>query len=289
MTNVPTHWYNIAVDLPKPLPPPMDPYEGESRIALLNRIMPSELLHQEFTALQYVPIPEEVRDIYARLGRPTPLRRARGLERLIDNRVKIYYKFEGALPGGSHKLNTAVPQVYYALRDGAKEVATETGAGQWGLAVSIAAALIGVKATVFMTKSSFMSKRQRVLFMRTYGATVYPSPSEVTKYGIEALKANPNHPGSLGLAISEAIDYTLQGEGRRYIPGSVLEFVLMHQTVIGQEAIEQIPEEPDLVVGCVGGGSNFAGLTYPFIGAKLRGEGFEGTRFLPLSLRRPPS
>jgi len=288
MTNVPTHWYNIAVDLPKPLPPPIDPYEGESRIALLNRIMPSELLHQEFTALQYVPIPEEVRDIYARLGRPTPLRRARGLERLIGNGVKIYYKFEGALPGGSHKLNTAVPQVYYALRDGAKEVATETGAGQWGLAVSIAAALIGVKATVFMTKSSFMSKRQRVLFMRTYGATVYPSPSEVTKYGIEALKANPNHPGSLGLAISEAIDYTLQGEGRRYIPGSVLEFVLMHQTVIGQEAIEQIPEEPDLVVGCVGGGSNFAGLTYPFIGAKLRGEGFEGTRFLAVESKAAP-
>nr|WP_143701242.1 TrpB-like pyridoxal phosphate-dependent enzyme [Vulcanisaeta thermophila] len=285
---MPHYWYNINVDLPKPLPPPIDPYEGDSRIALLMRIMPSELLDQEFTALRYVPIPEEVRELYARMGRPTPLREAVGLERALGNGVRIYYKFEGALPTGSHKLNTAIPQVYYAIRDGAKEVVTETGAGQWGLAVSLAAALLGVKATIFMTRNSYMNKKQRVLFMRVYGADVYPSPSEVTKYGIEALRSRPDHPGSLGLAITEAIEFTLMGEGRKYIPGSVLGFVVLHQTVIGQEVLQQLPEEPDLVVGCVGGGSNFSGFSFPMMGMKLRGEGFEKTRFLAVESTAAP-
>lgn len=271
-------WYNIGADLPTPLPPPKDPDEGDSRIALLTRILPSALIDQEFTAERWIPIPEEVRDAYRRMGRPTPYRRAEGLERALGVKVHIYYKFEGALPVGSHKLNTALAQAYYAKLDGAEEVATETGAGQWGMAVSLAAALFGLKAVVFMTRSSYEKKRQRVVFMRTYGATVYPSPSEVTETGRKFYR--PDHPGSLGIAISEAVEYTLAGERRRYLPGSVLEFVLIHQSVIGLEAIQQMPEEPDYAVGCVGGGSNFGGFTYPMIGMKLRGEGFEKTKFL---------
>ncbi|ABO08631.1 TrpB-like pyridoxal phosphate-dependent enzyme [Pyrobaculum calidifontis] len=271
-------WYNIAADLPAPLAPPRDPDEGESRIALLTRILPSALIDQEFTAERWVAIPEEVRAVYARLGRPTPLLRAEGLERALGVEVRIYYKYEGVLPVGSHKVNTAVAQAYYAKADGAVEVATETGAGQWGMAVSLAAALFGLRAVVFMTRSSYNSKRQRLAFMRAYGATVYPSPSDVTEAGRRHYR--PDHPGSLGIAISEAVEYVLSGERRRYLPGSVMEFVLLHQTVIGLEAVRQLPEEPDVAVACVGGGSNFAGFTYPMIGAKLRGEGFEKTRFI---------
>jgi len=271
-------WYNIAADLPGVLPPPKDPEEGESRIALLTKILPSALIDQEFTAERWVPIPEEVRDVYRRVGRPTPLFRAEGFERALGTGVHIYYKYEGVLPVGSHKLNTAVAQAYYAKVDGAVEVATETGAGQWGMAVSLAAALFGLRATVFMTRSSYNSKRQRLAFMRAYGATVYPSPSDVTDTGRRHNR--PDHPGSLGIAISEAVEYTLAGERRRYLPGSVLEFVLIHQSVIGLEAIRQMPEEPDYAVGCVGGGSNFGGFAYPMIGMKLRGEGFGRTRFL---------
>ena len=286
--SVPQYWYNINVDLPKPLPPPIDPYEGESRIGLLTRILPSELLDQEFTPLRYVAIPDEVRELYIRMGRPTPFRRAYGLERAIGNGVRIYYKYEGALPTGSHKLNTAIPQVYYALKDGAREVVTETGAGQWGMAVSLAASLLGVKATVFMTRSSYYGKPQRTLFMRVYGADVHPSPSDLTEFGRRVLGENPNHPGSLGIAITEAIEYTLGGEARKYIPGSVLGFVVLHQTVIGQEVLQQMPEEPDLVVGCVGGGSNFSGFAFPMLGARFRGEGFEKTRFLAVESEAAP-
>ncbi len=271
-------WYNIAADLPGVLPPPKDPDEGDSRIALLTRILPSALIDQEFTAERWVAIPEEVRDVYRRVGRPTPLLRAEGFERALGVKVHIYYKYEGVVPVGSHKLNTAVAQAYYAKADGAVEVATETGAGQWGMAVSLAAALFGLKATVFMTRSSYNTKRQRLAFMRAYGATVYPSPSEITETGRRHYR--PDHPGSLGIAISEAVEYVLSGERRRYLPGSVMEFVLLHQTVIGLEAMRQLQEEPDVAVACVGGGSNFGGFTYPMIGAKLRGEGFEKTRFV---------
>ncbi len=288
MSGVPHYWYNIAVDLPRPIPPPIDPYEGDSRIALLQRILPAELLDQEFTSLRYVPIPEEIRELYTRIGRPTPLRRAYGLERMLNRKVRIYYKFEGALPSGSHKLNTAIAQVYYAVREGAKEVVTETGAGQWGLAVSIAAALMNVRATIFMTRSSYYGKKMRRLLMRLYGATVYPSPSAVTESGRAALRESPDHPGSLGLAISEAIEYVLSGNDRKYVCGSVMNFVVLHQTVIGLETISQLPEEPDLVVGCVGGGSNFGGFSFPMIGAKLRGEGFEKTRFLAVESAAAP-
>ncbi len=283
MADVPTRWYNIVADLPVPLPPLIDPLDDEgSRIQLLVRILPSRLIDEEYTLSRYLEIPEDVRRAYRKVGRPTPLVRAEGLEKHLGvrGRVRIYYKFEGALPTGSHKINTALPQVYYAKLDGAEEVATETGAGQWGLAVATAAAILGLKATIFMTKSSYYSKRQRRLLMQLLGATVYPSPSEVTEAGRKALKENPDHPGSLGLAITEAVEYVLSSERRRYVAGSVLESVLTHQTVIGMELLEQLPEEPDYMVACVGGGSNMGGFTYPAIGAKLRGDGFEKTRFI---------
>jgi len=283
VVDVPGYWYNIVADLPEPLPPLLDPlWDEESRIALLVRILPSRLIDEEYTLSRLIPIPERVREAYRRAGRPTPLLRAEGFERAlgVQGRVRIYYKFEGALPTGSHKLNTSIPQVYYAALDGAEEVATETGAGQWGLAVATAAAMLGLRATVFMTRSSYFSKKARRVAMEVLGARVVPSPSELTEAGRKALRERPDHPGSLGLAITEAVEYVLSGERRRYVAGSVLESVVTHQTVIGQEALEQLPEEPDYMVACVGGGSNMAGFTYPALGMKLRGEGFEKTRFV---------
>jgi len=287
--NVPTRWYNIAVDLPIPLPPPRDPNDNFSRIDLLNKILPSTLIDQEFTAERYITIPEVIRELYRKIGRPTPLLRAEGLERKLGVKVKIYYKFEGALPSGSHKLNTALPQVYYAKIDHANEVVTETSAGQWGLAVSIAAALLNLKATIFMTRASYISKSHRRILMQVLGATVYPSPSDMTMFGKKLLNQDPQHPGSLGIAISEAIEYVLQdSNNRKYLPGSVMEFALIHQTVIGQEVIEQLPEEPDIAIACVGGGSNFGGFTYPMIGMKLRDEGFKKTRFIAVESLAAP-
>lgn len=284
MVSVPTRWYNIVADLPKPLPPLIDPFDDRgSRIQLLVEILPSAVIDQEYTLERYIPIPEKLREAYRRVGRPTPLLRAEGLERAIGvrGRIRIYYKAEGFLPTNSHKINTALAQVYYALEDGAREVVTETGAGQWGLAVATAAALFGLKATIFMTRSSYYSKRGRRLLMQILGAKVYPSPSDVTESGRRALAENPEHPGSLGLAITESVEYVLEKpRERRYVAGSVLESVLMHQTVIGMEVLEQLPEEPDYMIACVGGGSNFGGFAYPALGAKLRGEGFEKTRFI---------
>lgn len=280
---VPTRWYNIVADLPEPLPPLVDPLEGESRIARLSRVLPSMLIEQEYMLARYVDIPGDVVSAYSKIGRPTPLIRASGFERRlgVSGRVKIFYKYEGALPTGSHKINTAIPQAYFAAMDGAEEVVTETGAGQWGLAVATAAAMIGLKTTVFMTASSFKTKLQRRVLMEMLGAKVLPSPSRVTSIGRSVLKANgERHPGSLGIAIAEAVEYTLSGVRRRYLPGSVLEAILMHQTVIGLEVLDQLDDEPDYMVACVGGGSNFGGFTYPAIGAMLRGEGFEKTRFI---------
>lgn len=286
---IPNFWYNISTDLPRPLPPPIDPIDEEgSRISLLNKILPSELIHQEFSGERFISIPERIRDFYRRIGRPTPLRRAYGFEKAIGAKVKIYYKFEGALPSGSHKLNTALPQVYYAIKDGTKEVVTETGAGQWGLAVAIAASLLKINARIFMTRSSYLSKKGRVTFMKLFGAKVHPSPSKLTEIGKEMLKVNPKSPGSLGISIAEAVEYVLSHDRKKYLPGSVMEFVLIHQTIIGQEAIQQLEEEPDLIIGCVGGGSNFAGLAYPFLGMKFRNEGFEKTQFLAVESSSVP-
>jgi len=273
---LPTHWYNISADLPRPLPPPRDPEAAPSRIELLNKLLPPSLIDQEFTFERFIKIPDEVAAAYLRLGRPTPLVRAVRLERRLGTRARIYYKFEGALPSGSHKINTAIAQAYFTVTDGFTRLTTETGAGQWGTAMAIASAMFGIDLTVFMTRSSYLSKRGRVSLMRIYGANVIPSPSDLTETGSKALSRNPDHPGSLGLAISEAIEYVLKQGDARYVPGSVMEYVLMHQTVIGQEAMVQLKElgeEPTVIIGCVGGGSNFAGLAYPFIGEELRGGG----------------
>ncbi len=278
---IPKYWYNIVADLPVPLPPLIDPLEsGESRISLLARVLPSRLIEESNILDRFIEIPEEVRSIYKSIGRPTPLVRAEGFEKALGvyGRVRIYYKLEAILPTGSHKLNTAIAQAYYARMDGAEYVVTETGAGQWGLAAAVAAARFGLKPVVFMTRSSYRSKKQRRKLMEHMGAIVYPSPSRETRTGLQ--NYGENHPGSLGIAIAEAVEYTLQDDRRRYLPGSALEPVLMHQTIIGQEVLGQLEEEPDYMVACVGGGSNFAGFTYPALGMKLRGEGFKDTRFI---------
>jgi tryptophan synthase beta chain len=269
---LPTHWYNISTDLPRPLPPPRDPDAAPSRVELLNALLPPSLIDQEFTFERFVKIPDEVIATYLRLGRPTPLVRAARLEKHLGTRARIYYKFEGVLPSGSHKVNTAVAQAYFTASDGFTRLTTETGAGQWGTAMAMASSMFGIRLKVFMTRSSYLSKRGRVSLMRIYGAEVVPSPSEFTETGSRALRDRPDHPGSLGLAISEAIEYVLRHEDTRYVPGSVMEYVLMHQTVIGQEAMAQLRElgeDPTVIVGCVGGGSNFAGLAYPFIGEEV--------------------
>ncbi len=289
MVSIPTHWYNIAADLPVPIPPIRDPDEGPSRIELLTKILPSTLIDQEFCGERWIPIPDDVRKAYGKIGRPTPFRRAENLERFLGTKVHIYYKFEGVLPSGSHKLNTAIAQAYYAKHDGASEVVTETSAGQWGLAVAIAAAILNLKSTIFMTRASYISKPQRRILMQVLGANVYPSPSNITEFGRKLLEQDPNHPGSLGIAISESVEYVLQDpNNRKYLPGSVMEFVLIHQTVIGLEAIEQMVEEPDVAIACVGGGSNLGGFMYPMIGMKFRGEGFSKTKFIAVESKAAP-
>ena len=268
---LPKYWYNIIPDLPKPLPPPRDPQGAEfSRIDLLRRILPKEVLRQQFTIERYIKIPEDVRDRYISIGRPTPLFRAKRLEEMLDTPARIYFKFEGATPTGSHKINTAIPQAYFAKDEGIEHLVTETGAGQWGTAVALAASMYNMKSTIFMVKVSYEQKPMRRSIMQLYGANVYASPTNFTEYGRKILEANPNHPGSLGIAMSEAIEYALKNEFR-YLVGSVLDVVILHQSIIGQETIAQldmIGEEADLVIGCVGGGSNFGGFSYPFIGHK---------------------
>lgn len=265
----PERWYNIIPDLPLPLPPPVDPPDSESSsIELLNRILPAEVVRQQFSIERWTDIPEEIRKAYENFGRPTPLLRAKRLEERLNTRSKIYFKYEGALPTGSHKLNAAIPQAFYAKREGVEEVVTETGAGQWGAAVSLAAGTVGIKSTIFMVRSSYEQKRQRRGLMEMYGARVIPSPSSVTNFG---RSISDESPGSLGIAMSEAIEYALQN-GSKYLVGSVLDVVLMYQSVIGLESISQfreIDELPDTLIGCVGGGSNFAGFTYPFIGSGM--------------------
>lgn len=268
---IPKYWYNIIPDLPKPLPPPRDPPAAEfSRVELLKQIIPSEVLRQQFTIDRQIPIPSEVQERYIDIGRPTPLIRARRLEEYLKTPAKIYFKYEGITPTGSHKINTAIPQAYYAMKDGVTGVVTETGAGQWGTAVALAARMYNISSVIFMVKVSFLHKPMRRIIMEMYGAKVYPSPSEVTEVGKSYLRNNKEHPGSLGIAISEAIEYALKNN-YKYLIGSVFDVVLLHQSVIGLETISQlelIGEEADILIGCVGGGSNFGGFVYPFIGHK---------------------
>jgi tryptophan synthase beta chain len=270
--DIPTHWYNVQADVPKPLPPPLHPGTKQPITPdMMTAIFPENLVMQEMTTERWIEIPEPVRDIYA-LWRPTPLLRAVRLEKELRTPAHIYYKYEGASPAGSHKPNTAVAQAYYNKQAGTKRLATETGAGQWGSALALGCRLFGLECRVYMVKVSFDQKPYRKLMMQTWGATVYPSPSDQTEYGRKLLKEQPDCPGSLGMAISEAIEDTVKHPGTKYSLGSVLNHVCLHQTVIGQEAIKQMElagEEPDVIIGCIGGGSNFAGIAFPFVRRKI--------------------
>jgi tryptophan synthase beta chain len=271
---IPRDWYNIQADLPKPLPPPLHP--GTLKPigpADLEPLFPMDLILQEVSTERQIEIPEPVREIYS-MWRPTPLYRARRLERALGTPARIYYKYEGVSPAGSHKPNTAVAQAFFNHRAGVRRLSTETGAGQWGTALAFAGALFGIDVTVFQVRVSYDQKPYRRAVMETYGARCLPSPSKETHYGRTVLAQRPDHPGSLGIAISEAVEVAAQDPLVKYSLGSVLNHVLMHQTVIGQEAIEQLQMAgawPDVVVGCTGGGSNFAGIAFPFIGQGLRG------------------
>ncbi len=273
---VPEFWYNILPDLPKPLPPPLLPDGRIPPREMFERLFARELVRQEFSEERFIRIPEDVRSTLISLGRPTPLIRARRLEEYLGTPARIYYKYEGVLPTGSHKVNTAVAQAYYNAVEGIERLSTETGARQWGSALSLAGALFKLKVRVFMVRSSYEQKPYRRILMELYGAEVIPSPSRLTRAGRSVLEKDPNHPGSLGIAISEAIEDVLSDEKARYSLGSVLNHVLLHQTVIGLEAMRQLEEMgeelPDYVVGCVGGGSNYAGLAYPFMRLKLQGK-----------------
>ncbi|MEU4331061.1 TrpB-like pyridoxal phosphate-dependent enzyme [Nonomuraea dietziae] len=268
----PSHWYNIVPDLPAPPPPPLHP--GTMRPVGpddLAPLFPAELIAQEVSGDRFVEIPQEVLDVY-RLWRPTPLMRARRLEKALGTPARIYYKYEGVSPAGSHKPNTAVPQAYYNARQGVRRLTTETGAGQWGSALAFACAQYDLECEIWMVRASYDQKPYRRSLMRLYGATVHASPSSVTSAGSKVLAEEPGSPGSLGIAISEAVEVAGASDDTRYALGSVLNHVLMHQTVIGEEALEQLPEMPDVVIGCTGGGSNFAGLVFPFLREKLAGR-----------------
>ena len=272
--DIPTHWYNVMADLPVPMAPPLHPGTGQPiGPDDLAPLFPMALIMQEVSAEREIEIPDEVRDIY-RQWRPTPLFRARRLEAALDTPAKIYYKYEGVSPAGSHKPNTAVAQAYYNKAEGTKRLTTETGAGQWGSSLAFAAALFDLQVDVYMVKVSFQQKPYRRALMEAFGARCIASPSNETASGRAILEQDPDSNGSLGIAISEAVEMAAQRDDTKYALGSVLNHVLMHQTVVGQEAIKQLEmagDYPDVVVGCTGGGSNFAGIAFPFLGAKLRG------------------
>jgi tryptophan synthase beta chain len=271
----PTTWYNIASDLPTPPPPVLHPGTGQPiGPADLAPLFPMALIMQEVSTERAIEIPEEVQQIY-RQWRPTPLFRARRLEKALDTPAKIYYKYEGVSPAGSHKPNTAVAQAYYNKQEGVKRLVTETGAGQWGSSLAMAGAFFGLEVLVYMVKVSYQQKPYRRALIEAFGARVVASPSQETNAGRQILAEHPDSTGSLGIAISEAVEVAAQDPDSKYALGSVLNHVLLHQTVVGQEALKQLEmagDYPDIIVGCTGGGSNFAGITFPFIGAKLRGE-----------------
>jgi tryptophan synthase beta chain len=288
---IPRFWYNISADSPVPPAPVFDPATREpvTPEALL-KLFPMPLIEQEVTTDRFVPIPDEVREVY-KLYRPTPLLRARRLERELQTPAHIYYKYEGASPAGSHKLNTALAQAYYNKISGTHAMTTETGAGQWGSALAMAGKMFGIEVEVYMVNASYQGKPYRRVLMQTYGAQIYPSPSDRTKAGRSFRAQNPNHPGSLGIAISEAVEVAVESGGKKkYGLGSVLNHVLLHQTVIGEEALKQMDlagEYPDVVIGCVGGGSNFGGIAFPFLRGNLR-EGRQ-MRFLAVEPTATPS
>ncbi len=273
-SRIPKTWYNLVADLPSPPPPVLHPGTmqpvGPDDLAPL---FPTSLIMQEVSTERDIEIPEPVREVY-RQWRPTPLYRARRLEKALQTPARIYYKYEGVSPAGSHKPNTAVAQAFYNKEAGIRRIATETGAGQWGSSLAFAGALFGIEVQVFMVRVSYNQKPYRRIFMETFGAKCVPSPSMETNYGRAVLASHPDSPGSLGIAISEAVEVAATRDDTKYALGSVLNHVLLHQTVIGQESMAQMEmadDYPDIVVGCTGGGSNFAGIAFPFIGAGLRG------------------
>jgi len=271
--DIPKSWYNLNADFPEPLPPPLHPGTKEPMPpAALEQIFPRNLIEQEIAAAPWIEIPEPVRDIYA-LWRPTPLLRAVRLERALQTPAHIYYKYEGVSPAGSHKVNTSVAQAFFNKEAGTKRLATETGAGQWGSSLAFACSLFGLECKVYMVKCSYDHKPYRRMLMHTWGASVQPSPSDQTEYGRKLLAQDPHHPGSLGIAISEAIGDAVKTPHTKYSLGSVLNHVCHHQTVIGEETLKQMElagEEPDAIFGCCGGGSNFAGLVFPYIRRKIK-------------------
>jgi tryptophan synthase beta chain len=271
---IPKKWYNIVADLPVEPPMPDQTEEGR-QLENLPKIFSSGVLEQEMSQDRWIEIPKEIREVYEKIGRPSPLFRARGLEDYLDTPAKIFYKREDLSPTGSHKLNTAIAQAYYAKKDGAELLTTETGAGQWGSALALACSLVGLDCKVYMVRVSFKQKPYRKTIMQLYNSQILASPSDKTEFGRKMLEKDPNHPGSLGIAISEAIEDALKDEKVYYSLGSVLNHVMLHQTVIGLETkkqMEKIEETPDIIVGCVGGGSNFAGAVFPFVKDKLDGD-----------------
>jgi tryptophan synthase beta chain len=274
-SELPTRWYNVIPDLPAPPPPPLHPGTREPvGPEDLAPLFPQALIAQEVSTESYIDIPDEVLDVY-RLWRPSPLYRARRLEQALGTPARIYYKYEGVSPVGSHKPNTAVPQAFYNAAEGVTKLTTETGAGQWGSALAFAAATFGLECEVWQVRASYDQKPYRKIMMETFGATVHPSPSKLTAAGRAMLAADPDSTGSLGMAISEAVEVAAGDPNARYALGSVLNHVLLHQTIIGEEALKQFElagDTPDLLIGCTGGGSNFGGLAFPFLREKLTGR-----------------
>jgi len=273
-SDIPTQWYNVVADMPNPPSPPLGPDGNPVPPEALGAIFPMGLLEQEMSADRWIPIPDEIREVW-RLWRPSPLYRARNLEAALGTPAHIYYKYEGGSPPGSHKPNTAVAQAYYNRQAGIRRISTETGAGQWGSALAMAGQLFGIEIRVYMVKISYQQKPYRRAMMEAWGAEVLASPSEISQSGRKILADDPDCPGSLGMAISEAVEEAASREDTNYSLGSVLNHVCLHQTVIGLEAKKQMEmagEYPDVVIGCCGGGSNFAGLAFPFFADKAAGK-----------------
>ena len=290
--DIPKRWYNLAADLPN-LKPPLNPGTGEiAKPEDFEPIFCKEIIRQEGSTERYIDIPEEVRDNLIYLNRPAPLQRAYRLEKYLKTPAKIYFKREDMSPLGSHKGNTALAQAYYNAEAGVHTLTTETGAGQWGTALAMVSNLFDIKTTVFMVKGSYIAKPLRKTIINTYGATIYASPSAQTEFGRKVLKEHPETSGSLGIAISEACEMAAKDKETCYSLGSVLNHVMLHQTVIGQETMKQMEIgeiEPDYVIACTGGGSNFGGLCFPMIGEKIRGTGFKDTQFIAVEPKAAPS
>ncbi|TFG56789.1 MAG: TrpB-like pyridoxal phosphate-dependent enzyme [Methanomassiliicoccus sp.] len=276
VNDIPKRWYNIAADSPVPIPPPLNPGTNQPlKPEEMEAIFPKNIIAQEYSTERYIDIPEEVRDAYIMLNRPSPLVRAVRLEKALKTPAKIYYKREDLSPCGSHKPNTAVPQAYYNMVAGTEHLTTETGAGQWGSSLALACSMFDLSCKVFMVRVSYDSKPYRRFVMQTYGADVYASPSPETNYGRTLLKNDPDNPGSLGIAISEAVELAVSTPHTKYSLGSVANHVMIHQSVIGQEVVEQLKIAdvvPDYMIACVGGGSNFAGFAFPLLAQKIKGK-----------------